>query len=52
MLHVWNGFKLKACGYIKSLEPKCLIYATVKQMCWRGTLFGGNWYSFKCNMCN
>ena len=52
MLHVWNGFKLKAFGYIKSLEPKSLIYPTEKkQMCWTDNLFGGNLYSFKCNMC-
>ena len=49
MLNVWNGFKLKACGYIKSLEPKSPVYATVKQMCWRGNLFGWNLYSFKCS---
>ena len=45
MLHVWNGFKLKACGYIKSSEPKSLI-------CLRGNLFRGNLHSFKFNMCN
>ena len=31
MLHVWNGFKLKAFGYVKSLEPKSLIYSTEKK---------------------
>ena len=33
MLRVWNSFKLKAFGYIKSLEPKSLIYSTEKNRC-------------------
>ena len=32
-------------------QKSYLFYRKKKQMCWTDNLFGGNLYSFKCNMC-